>query len=100
MNRQELHIKMKKIIEGWIESGISQREWCNKKKIGYSTFYYWYKRYREQVVVTPKPQNSFVHLEVDGRGSSQVWGELIFPDGKKLVLHQQVDVDFIKRLAS
>jgi hypothetical protein len=52
------------------------------------------------VVVTSKPQNSFVHLEVDGRGSSQVWGELIFPDGKKLVLHQQVDVDFIKRLAS
>jgi hypothetical protein len=32
------------IIRGWPESGLSQREYCLRKSLSYSTFRYWYRR--------------------------------------------------------
>jgi hypothetical protein len=35
MTRQALRLKMEKIIEGWKESGLPKKDWCERKKITY-----------------------------------------------------------------
>jgi len=100
MIRQALRLKMEKIIEGWKESGLPQKDWCERKKITYSTFHYWYKHYRQQEIRISEPQDNFVQLDVqDGRTESAL-AELVFPDGKRLIFYQQIDDALIKVLTS
>jgi hypothetical protein len=34
------------MISQWVESGLSQKAFCAKKRIAYHVFHYWYKIYR------------------------------------------------------
>ena len=40
---------MFKSISGWRQSGLTQKAWCAKNDITYSSFHYWYGRYRSEV---------------------------------------------------
>ena len=91
--------KMFKGIRRWQQSGLTQKAWCRKNNIAYATFHYWYKRYRLGDVPTDnRTPEGFVQLMVDDSNPAGCWCELALPGGRKLVFHQPVSVEFLKRL--
>jgi hypothetical protein len=61
--RQSTRNKMFAYIERWQSSGLSQRDYCQKKRINHSGFYYWLKRFKEQFDCEP-PQACFIPVSV------------------------------------
>jgi len=91
--------KMFKGIDRWRQSGLSQRAWCEKNNVGYGTFHYWYRRYRQIEPPVPCAGDGFVRLMVEEEaGSSGSWCELVLADGRRLVFHQAVGADFLNLL--
>jgi hypothetical protein len=87
-------------ISLWQQSGLSQKAWCEQNSVAYGAFHYWYKRYRnEGLAASPdqRHQGGFVRLMVDSSNAPS-WCELVLGDGKKLIFHQPVSVDFIRAL--
>jgi hypothetical protein len=91
---------MFKSISRWRQSGLTQKAWCVKNDIAYSSFHYWYRRYRS--VVQPetgeKPDGRFVPLLVEPSPATGTWCEVSLPDGKKLAFHHPVNVEFLRSL--
>jgi hypothetical protein len=92
--------KMFKGISRWQQSGLTQKAWCDKNKITYATFHYWYRRYRtsEKPVLDQHSSEGFVQLRVDGNSSGNCWCELELTNGRKLAFHQAVSADFLRSL--
>jgi hypothetical protein len=51
------------LIRQWQRSGISQKDFCEKKDIAYATFHYWYRKFRD-VDPPDKVVSSFVPLSI------------------------------------
>lgn len=87
-------------IGRWQRSGLKQTTWCKNNHIRYSTFHYWYKRYRSKVLDTDTPANTpgFVQVMMDTAGTTVVQCELALPDGRRLTFHQPVSADFLRTL--
>ncbi len=86
------------LIQVWQKSGMTQREFCEKKDITYAKFQYWMKRYNEARGARERASNFLsVHVkkEIPVRSGSL---EIVYPDGRRLVLHQEVDPDFLRAL--
>lgn len=52
-------------IEQYFESGLNQRQFCEREQINYATFQYWLKKYRDEMSITNPAnhdQHSFVPL--------------------------------------
>lgn len=84
----------------WQQSGLTQKAWCEQNNVGYGTFHYWYKQYREEGLAASgdqKPEGGFVRLMVDAP-LGPAWCELVWSDGKKVVFHQPVSPEFIRTL--
>jgi len=69
--------KMFKGIRRWQQSGLSQKAWCKKNKF---------------------TADSFVQLMVQDTLADSYWGELVMPDGRRLILRQPVGADFLRTL--
>ncbi len=88
------------LIEVWKGSGKTQRDFCKEKEIAYSKFQYWLRKYNED---QPGGNESpgFVAIPVrrqpDERAASL---ELVYPDGRRLIFHQDVDPSFLRALLS
>ena len=96
MQSTEVREQMFQHIRAWELGDISQKEFCERANIRYHVFHYWYKVYRDKDKAISSP---FVKLKVDPPVSlSSV--ELICPDGKRLLFHQLVPVDYLKALIS
>ena len=88
---------MYSLIEVWHSSGKSQKEFCQEKGIAYQKFHYWFKKYKEEMNTTP----GFSKVEINNRRVIEQGGvELQFPDGRKLIFHQGVEVVFLRSLLS
>jgi len=84
-----------KIVE-WRQSGLSQKAYCQHNNIVYHVFHYYYHRFR---IKEKKEPASFINLQLASDISSPLaHTELIMPDGKRLLFHQGVSVDFLKAL--
>lgn len=88
------------LIEVWKGSGKTQRDFCKDKEIAYSKFQYWLRKYNED---QPGGNESpgFVAVPIrrqpdQGAGSL----ELVYPDGRRLIFHQDVDPSFLRALLS
>jgi hypothetical protein len=98
--RKSVQQRMFKAIGRWRHSGLNQKAWCEKNDIAYSSFHYWYKRYRSEV----RPQNGeepdgrFVPLVVEPSPATGAWCDVSLPDGKKLAFHHPVDAGFLRSL--
>jgi hypothetical protein len=55
--------RMFTLIRQWQRSGISQKDFCEKKDIAYATFHYWYRKFRD-VDPPDKVVSSFVPLSI------------------------------------
>lgn len=86
------------LIEVWKGSGKTQRDFCQEKEIAYSKFQYWLRKYNEdQPTCNESP--GFVAIPVrkqDQRAAGAL--ELVYPDGRRLVFHQDVDPSFLRAL--
>ena len=81
------------MIAAWQQSGQSQKQFCLQNNIVYHVFHYWYKIYRDQ---QPAGSGSFVTLSIVPQVQTNV--ELHLTDGKRIVFHQPVSVEFLKAL--
>ena len=81
------------MITAWQQSGQSQKQFCLQNNIVYHVFHYWYKIYRDQ---QPAGSGSFVTLNIAPQLQTNV--ELHLADGKRIVFHQPVSVEFLKAL--
>jgi hypothetical protein len=91
---------MFKLIEQWKESGLSQKIFCEQLQIRYHVFHYWYKRYKTMNGAEVNTVSAFVPLHISQTVSTDPFAEIIFADGKRLLLNQFVDVQFLRNLLS
>lgn len=83
-------------ISAWQQSGLTQKAFCQQHNIAYHVFHYYYGRFR--IKENDRPA-SFIKLQLPSNASSALAQvELILPDGKRLLFHQTVSVDFLKSL--
>lgn len=83
----------------WQQSGLSQKAWCEQNNVAYSSFHYWYRRYRNQHPDNKvDAEDSFVQLKVQDRPTGTPWCELLLGNGHKLYFHQPVTAAFIRTI--
>lgn len=86
------------LIQVWQKSGMTQREFCEKKDITYAKFQYWMKRYSEAGYPV-EPTSSFLPVHVKAEIPVQAGSlEVVYPDGRRLVFHQEVEPAFLRAL--
>ena len=92
--------KMFKGIRRWQQSGLSQKAWCEKNKIPYSTFHYWYKRFRtkKEPAAIKGTAESFVQLVTKDIVADGSWCTLSFANWSTLNFHQPVSAEVLKSL--
>ena len=81
-NQPEVREQMFKLIEQWQQSSLTQNAFCEQQSVKYHVFHYWYKRYREQQVVT-NDESSFVKLQI-AKPITDGSVEIIYPGGIRL----------------
>jgi len=85
------------MINAWQQSGLSQKQYCLQNNIAYHIFHYWYKRYRDKQAGRGSGSAGFIPLTVNG-ASATGYVELQLPDGKKILFHGPVSVDYLKAM--
>lgn len=92
-SRQQIRDHHFAMIASWEQSGQSQKQFCLQNNVAYHVFHYWYKIYRDQ---QPASSGSFVTLDIAPQLQASV--ELHLTDGRRIVFHEPVSVDFLKAL--
>lgn len=78
---------------------MTQREFCEKKDITYAKFQYWMKRYTEAKGYPLEPTPSFLPVHVESEKPVQAGSlEVFYPDGRRVVFHQEVEAAFLRAL--
>lgn len=81
------------VIVQWQQSGLSQKAWCEQNDIAYSSFHYWYRRFRNGLH-KEQHADTFVQLAP----SFTPWCELAMSNGARMFFHQPISAEFIRRL--
>ena len=84
-------------IGEWQQSGLSQKAWCRQHNMAYHVFHYWYRCYRDMQSASKEP-SQFISLNIQPSLACAAHMELLLPDGKRLLFHQSVSVDYLKAL--
>ena len=87
------------LIEIWKSSGKTQLEFCREKEIAYHKFHYWFRKYSRQNSVSAE-HSSFARIHVNSQPMSSGVVELVYPDGRRLIFNEHVDVGFLRSLLS
>jgi hypothetical protein len=85
-------------IDQWQQSGLNQKAFCRQINLAYHIFHYWYKRYR-MAESKPTLPPSFIKLGISSPSAAS-HTELVLPDGRRLLFHQPVSIDYLKALIS
>ena len=93
--REQLEEQKYAMIEQWQQSGLSQKKFCEHNNIAYHHFHYWYKRYGNRQAADGA--GKFVTVKVNSP-SPAISMELQCPDGKRILFHQPISVDYLKAL--
>ena len=75
---------------------MSQAAFCKERQIAYHRFHYWYKKYNDQNASPAQAGFSQLTLPASVGGSVEV----VYPDGRKVIFHQPVEVSFLRHLLS
>ena len=93
-SKEDLKQQMATKIIQWQQSGLTQKAFCQQNDIAYHVFHYYYGRFRSK---ENAPASSFIKLQI-APGYVSTHTELVLPDGKRLLFHQGVSIDFLKAL--
>jgi hypothetical protein len=88
--------QMFSLLEAWAQSGQRQKAFCNDRNITYHRFHYWHKRYKDRNRAVAQTGPAFIPLSV--LSPAPPAAELIYPDGRRLLFHQNVDAAYLKVL--
>jgi hypothetical protein len=89
------------LIEQWQQSGISQKAFCSEHSLTVLKFQYWHKRYKAEKLPDESNEPSFIKMSVpvaQMHGHSVGQAEVVFPNGIRILLHQEVSAHFLKAL--
>ena len=86
------------MIGRWQISGLSQQKFCEGERIPFNRFYYWYKKFRDR---SREPSGGFVQLKTEKESAAPVkpGAEVFFANGTRVVLHGEVNMDQLRKLA-
>ena len=98
-NNPEVRQQMFDMIKQWQQSGLSKKAYCQQQSVKHHSFYYWYKRYRQQHPDMDNKSSSFVKLKVE-MPSVTASVEIYFPGGIRLLFHDPVSSNYLKALIS
>jgi len=87
---------MVSLIEAWKESGQSQISFCKEKNIAYHRFHYYLKKYNERTQPSDGSLFSQVNVPPSNFGGGSI--EVVYPDGRKVIFHQPIEVSFLRNL--
>ena len=93
--RTQYRDRMFAIIETWQQSGLSKKAFCTEQGITYHRFHYWHRRYKTHHTTAGTNVPAFIPLQLPATTAS---AELVYPDGRRLLFHQDVDAIFLKTL--
>ena len=98
VSKEQVKQQMFDKISAWQQSGLTQKAYCRQNNIAYHVFHYYYRRFR---LIENKEPATFIKLQVPSNHEpAAAHTELLLPDGKRLLFHQSVSVDFLKSLIS
>jgi hypothetical protein len=92
---QSTEERMFSLIRQWQGSGMSQKDFCQKKDIAYSSFHYWYKKFRMNEPVQPEPSFVPVPLPVS---MASIFCTVHMPGGVSIDFHQPVPVGYLNQI--
>ena len=98
---QTLRDQMYALVEEWKKEGGVQKAFCDKHGITVLKFQYWHKRYKEERSSVGGNDPSFIRLDLPASQTYEPSGrraEVIFPNGIRILLHQEVTAHFLKAL--
>jgi hypothetical protein len=98
MQNTDDKIKMFALIEQWKSSGVSQKTFCEHKEVRYHVFHYWYKRYKAIHTDKINQPSSFIPVHINQTMACDCFAEVIFVDGRRLLLHQVMDAQYLRNL--
>jgi hypothetical protein len=89
------------LIEVWKASGQTQKTFCQEKDLAMSKFQYWYRKYQQSNPVTEG--GSFMAVTVRSKAAAAKpvkpgSMEILWPDGRRLIFHQEVEASFLRSL--
>lgn len=84
-------------IREWQSSGKTQKAFCEERDIRYHVFHYWYKVFKDSKEEHVCTAAHFVQLKVPSV-SSDVFAEITYCTGNKVILHQPVSSAYLKAL--
>jgi hypothetical protein len=86
------------IIRRWQLSGLSQMKFCERERIPFHRFYYWYKQFRDY---GKEASGGFIELtSVKALGVEPNRGtEVCFANGNRIVFHGVVGMEELRKLA-
>lgn len=88
-------------IKGWEESGLSQRKYCEREKLKWSSFDYWRRHLRElnqpKKVVLRKPLQ-LVPIKIEGTSVTTKELRLIHVSGWELRLPSTIEATWVGNL--
>jgi hypothetical protein len=85
MKSNALHNQMFDLIESYLQSGQSQKQFCFENNLSYSKFIYWLKKYRS----SRRFSQEFIPLNFDSLSGQSCIIEL--PTGIKLQINQPLN---------
>ena len=93
-------------IESCKQRGQSQKSYCNKHGIAYSTFQYWAKKHREECTENNSPETPAgfipvrVHSEWQEKSQVQFSNQLhfLYPNGVQLMCSETIDTEVLRNL--
>src|SRR5690606_8742005 len=83
------------LIEVWKSSGKTQKEFCQEKDLAHHKFYYWLRKYNDHHRQSAD-ESPFLSVSTQSAISSNL--EIIYPDGRRLLFHQQAEAGFLRAL--
>ncbi len=97
----EVKEQMFLLITSWQQSRLSQKAFCQQNNLRYHVFHYWYKCFRDAQL--PAKEQGFVTLSLKtppSVNSSCAAVELLLTDGRRVIFHEPVSIDYLKALIS
>lgn len=91
--------KMLPLIEDYYASGLSQKEYCQRKKLASHLLGYWLRKYKvSQSVEQQKKAPKFVSLQISSLSPIPDGVQIIYTNGTKINIAQKVDWAFFEKI--
>jgi hypothetical protein len=95
----QVRAEMFSLITSWRQSRLSQKGYCEQHNIRYHVFHYWYKCYPDLQTYTE--DEGFITLKFKPFvNDACAYVKLLFAEGKRLLFHRPVSIDYLKALIS